>query len=119
MSLKYSYIGDSEIKLIANVLERKDYEYIRLSGTNNFWLSNVINNKKDHIDNRIGPEGVKALVEPLKENYKLYSLSLNGKCASFLLLLLLLNSFQEWSYFPTLFKIISFVMTERKQLQSW
>lgn len=30
--LKDSYIGDSEAKLIAEVFERKDYEYIRLGG---------------------------------------------------------------------------------------
>ena len=77
--LKDSYIGDSEAKLIAEVFERKDYEYIRLGGIINLVYDFKKKWGNTHIDNRIGPEGMKILVEPLKNNFSLCSLYLGGK----------------------------------------
>ena len=71
-----SNIGDSEAVLIAEALKQRKYKEINLYST---LISPSFSAQLEFQGNRIGPEGVRALVEPLISNDKLERLNLGGK----------------------------------------
>lgn len=115
-----SYIGDKEIALIADTLKLREYCDINLSSTIIIYkrgtfihshfiiIINFHNIDYTCVENRIGPDGTKALIEQITNDKKLWWLDLSSKY------ILISISLKQIPYF----QITSFVTMEQSQFQS-